>query len=56
MIHVSADEMVAVGDGVNDYPMFEYAGLALGIGLKEEEKVHHNFKDIMDVMKHLHEL
>jgi HAD superfamily hydrolase (TIGR01484 family) len=56
LMQVSADEMVAVGDGVNDYPMFEYVGLALGIGLKEEEKVHHNFKDIMYVMKHLHEL
>lgn len=26
-------DMIAIGDGVNDYPMFEKAGLSIGIGI-----------------------
>lgn len=46
-------EMAAVGDGVNDYPMFEYAGLAVGVNVKDEEKVDRNFGGLKDALKFL---
>ena len=56
LLSVPAEETIAVGDGVNDYPMFEYAGLSLGIGLKDAEKVNHNFKDISEALMYLLDL
>ena len=38
MLGVLSEELIAVGDGINDYPMFEYAGMAFGINVKDEEK------------------
>lgn len=31
LLGISPNYMAAVGDGVNDYPMFEYAGLSIGV-------------------------
>ena len=53
LIGISAEETAAVGDGVNDYPMFEYAGLSLGIHVKEPEKVNHNFASIDEALRFL---
>lgn len=47
------EEIVAVGDGENDYPMFEYAGLALGVQVKDETQVDKNFDEITDVFEYL---
>ena len=49
----TTEEIVAVGDGVNDYPMFEYAGLALGVKVKDETKVDQNFGGITEVLDYL---
>ena len=46
LLGISAEETAAVGDGVNDYPMFEYAGLSLGVNVKDPEKVDRNFDSI----------
>lgn len=43
---LSEEEIVAVGDGVNDLPMFEKAGHTIGIGEKLREYVDHTVKDI----------
>jgi len=43
LLGISPEETVCVGDGVNDYPMFEYAGLSVGINVKEPERVKMNF-------------
>lgn len=43
LMGIFSAQTIAVGDGVNDYPMFEYAGLAVGVRLKEPERAHHNF-------------
>ena len=42
-----------MGDGINDYPMFEYAALSLGIHLEEPDRVKHNFLSIGDALTFL---
>lgn len=42
LLGIAAEETVAVGDGVNDYPMFEYAGLSVGVNVHDESKVNVN--------------
>lgn len=46
-------EMVAVGDGINDYPMFSVAGFSIGIHLKNPEAVDLNVPDIDAAMEYL---
>ena len=53
MLQLEAEDFVAVGDGINDYPMFDYAGLSLGIRLKDETKATINFDDINKALKYL---
>ena len=43
---IMPEETAAVGDGENDYPMFAWAGLALGIRVKDETRVDRNFDSI----------
>ncbi|MBR3796617.1 MAG: HAD family phosphatase [Clostridia bacterium] len=43
LLGVAPEETIAVGDGVNDYPMFEYAGLSVGVNVKDEGRVDVNF-------------
>jgi len=43
LLGIAPEETVTVGDGVNDYPMFEYAGLSVGVNVKEPERVNWNF-------------
>jgi len=42
-----------VGDGVNDYPMFEYAGHAVGISVKDESRVDVSFAGIEEALVYL---
>ena len=56
MLDVKPEEMIAVGDGINDYPMFEFAGISLGIGVKEEDKVDKNFVSITEALEYIQEL
>ena len=53
LLGIPAEETICVGDGVNDYPMFEYGGLALGVHVKDEEKVDRNFASISDALAFL---
>lgn len=55
VLGISPQEMAAVGDGVNDYPMFEYAGLAVGVNAKDEEKVDRNFGTLKETLEFLHQ-
>ena len=53
MLGVLPEEMIAVGDGINDYPMFEFAGTALGVNVKEPDKVNVNFNSIFEVLEYI---
>lgn len=52
---VSVEETAAVGDGINDYPMFAAAGLSVGIGLKDPSLVDFNAADIAEALAYLRE-
>ena len=53
LLGITADDIAAVGDGVNDYPMFEYAGFALGVGLKEPDRADHNVESSTQALEYL---
>lgn len=53
MLGVLPEEMIAVGDGINDYPMFEFAGTALGVNVKEPDKVDKNFTSILEALEYI---
>lgn len=46
-------ETIAVGDGVNDYPMFEYAAYSIGVNVKEPNKVNVNFENLTEGLNYL---
>lgn len=50
---LTPEEIIAVGDGINDYPMFEYAGMAFGIHVKDEKLVDRNFDGITETLDFL---
>ena len=56
MTGITAEEMIAVGDGVNDAPMFSYAGMSLGIGLEDDSQVDRNFASISEAMAYILEI
>lgn len=49
-LRIDTEDMVAVGDGINDYPMFECAGFSIGIHLKNPEAVSLNVSCIAEAM------
>ena len=56
LLGIPAEETACVGDGVNDYPMFEYGGLAVGVNVKDETKVDRNFASIREALAFLEEV
>ena len=50
---MSSEDMVAVGDGVNDIPMLEYCGLSIGIGNLDRHFTDYHFDCIGDVLDFL---
>ena len=55
LLHILPEEMVVFGDSSNDYPMFAYAGCAVGIHLKERERADWNFDTIGEALEWLAE-
>ena len=53
LLGMAPEETVAVGDGVNDYPMFEYAGYSVGVNVKDVQKVNVNFASANEALQHL---
>ena len=53
LLGILPEETAAVGDGVNDYPMFEYAGLSIGVGVKVEARVNRNFASAQEALRFL---
>ena len=53
LLGIAPEETIAVGDGVNDYPMFEYAAHAVGVNVKDAEKVDVNFASVAEALRYL---
>ena len=53
IIGISKEEFVAVGDSLNDYPMFEFSKTSIGINLKDKSKALYNFNTINEALKFL---
>lgn len=52
-LDITRDEVIAVGDGVNDYPMFEFVKISYGVKVKDPTKVTHNFETINETLKYI---
>ena len=50
---ISSKDTAAIGDGVNDYPMFAWAGLALGIRVQDTRRVSRNFDSPAEAIRYL---
>ena len=50
---VPRERVIAVGDGVNDYPMFECAGISVGIRLAHPDRADFNFSRLSDALSFL---
>lgn len=53
MLHITPSEVIAVGNGENDYPMFEYAGFAIGINIPDPLKTDVNFRNLSETLDFL---
>lgn len=53
LLQISRKEVIAVGDGENDYPMFAFAERAIGVNVKEQEKVDQNFTTATDALSYI---
>lgn len=56
LLGLGREDFIALGDGINDYPMFDYAGISLGINLKDVAKAHHNYNHINKALESLIEM
>ena len=55
LLGIRPEETLAVGDGSNDLPMFEYAGMAVGVGEKVKEYVDACFENTREMLEYLME-
>lgn len=53
LLSISSEDFIAVGDSVNDYPMFDFCKLSIGVNLKEKEKASLNFENINEALLYL---
>lgn len=53
---IGRENMISVGDWVNDYSMFEFTSLSIGIHLPEPERVTHPVKNIDEALEVLFSL
>ena len=51
--NVPRDDFIAVGDGINDIPMFEFSDISLGINWTESRPVTLSFTSISDALDYL---
>ena len=47
------ENVMAIGDGINDYCMFDRAAVSLGVNVKEKERVDYNFESTKEMLKSL---
>lgn len=56
ILSIPPEDTAAVGDGVNDYPMFDYAGYAVGVHVTHPDRVNVNFPTSTQALEHLLEM
>lgn len=56
VLGITRDNIIAIGDGVNDYCMFEMAGYSVGVNVKEEFRVNKNCNTTLEMLEYLHTL
>lgn len=52
-INMNAEELIAVGDGINDVPMFEYADTSIKIGESLKYQTDYSFTTIAEALDYL---
>ena len=53
MLGVPAVQTAAVGNGENDYPMFDYAALSVGVRVPDDSRVDKNFDSLPEALAYL---
>ena len=53
LLGIDPKETAAIGDGVNDYPMFEVAGVALGVQVLDKSRVDADFASASEAIRYL---
>ena len=56
VLGIEPKDIIAVGDGVNDYCMFAMAGYSIGVHVKEEFRVKKNCNTTLEMLEYLHTL
>lgn len=51
IMKITTKEIIAVGDGVNDYAMFAVAGFSIGVNVKEAKRVDMNCKSTLEMLQ-----
>ena len=53
LLGMTSEEMITIGDGVNDYCMFEMAGFAVGVNVKEAFRVDKNCNTTLEMLEYI---
>lgn len=53
VLKLSKEDVIAIGDGTNDYAMFAIAGYSIGVNVKEEHLVNVNCKSTKEMLKYI---
>lgn len=53
MLGIHPEEMLAVGNGYNDYPMFEISGYSLGVNVPDPDAVNENYRTIEEALSRI---
>ena len=58
ILNVDQDEIIAIGDGLNDIPMFKTSGYSIAVGSREDVRKYANiaFDNIIDALHHIRKL
>lgn len=56
LLEITTKEIVTIGDGVNDYCMFELAEHAVGVNVKEAHRVNKNCVSTLEMLEYLYNI
>ena len=53
LLNIDLSQTATIGDGVNDYPMFDAAGIALGVNVLNKSRVDRDFTSASEAIQYL---